>query len=122
MALCSSVWVPHVLATVACAFERISCSDDKTGVQRGPAHARCIAEVTPIILQGWRTSMEDAHTGELDVDGKNSAFFGVYDGAPHCEKRPYFAATAHHHHNGAQIGLCGPNSLLFSAMLCPLRT
>ena len=66
--------------------------------------------------------MEDAHTGELDIDGKNSAFFGVYDGAPHCEKRLYFAATAHHHHNGAQIGLCAPNSLLFSAMLYPLRT
>ena len=24
--------------------------------------------------------MEDAHTGELDVDGKGSAFFAVYDG------------------------------------------
>jgi hypothetical protein len=30
--------------------------------------------------QGWRTSMEDAHCAELDVDGKGSAFFGVYDG------------------------------------------
>lgn len=31
-------------------------------------------------MQGWRTSMEDAHCAELDVDGKGSAFFGVYDG------------------------------------------
>jgi len=31
-------------------------------------------------MQGWRTSMEDAHCAELDVDGQESAFFGVYDG------------------------------------------
>lgn len=31
-------------------------------------------------MQGWRTTMEDAHTAELDIDGKNSAFFGVFDG------------------------------------------
>jgi hypothetical protein len=24
--------------------------------------------------------MEDAHTAELDIDGKKSAFFGVFDG------------------------------------------
>ena len=36
--------------------------------------------VTAARLQGWRTSMEDAHCAELDVDGKGSAFFGVYDG------------------------------------------
>lgn len=30
--------------------------------------------------QGWRTSMEDAHCAELDLDGKKSCFFGVYDG------------------------------------------
>lgn len=31
-------------------------------------------------MQGWRTTMEDAHTAELDIDGKKSAFFGVFDG------------------------------------------
>eukprot|EP00960_Hanusia_phi_P046266 757725-Hanusia_phi.AAC.7 len=31
-------------------------------------------------MQGWRTTMEDAHAAELDIDGKKSAFFGVYDG------------------------------------------
>lgn len=31
-------------------------------------------------MQGWRTSMEDAHCAQLDVDGEKSAFFGVYDG------------------------------------------
>jgi hypothetical protein len=24
--------------------------------------------------------MEDAHTAELNIDGKNTAFFGVFDG------------------------------------------
>ena len=33
-----------------------------------------------MVSQGWRTSMEDAHCAELDVDGQGSAFFGVYDG------------------------------------------
>ena len=33
-----------------------------------------------MVPQGWRTSMEDAHCAELDVDGQGSAFFGVYDG------------------------------------------
>lgn len=32
------------------------------------------------MVQGWRTSMEDAHCAELNVDGNGSAFFGVYDG------------------------------------------
>jgi hypothetical protein len=36
--------------------------------------------LTPASLQGWRTSMEDAHAAELDIDGQNSVFFGVYDG------------------------------------------
>lgn len=31
-------------------------------------------------MQGWRTSMEDAHCAELNADGNGSAFFGVYDG------------------------------------------
>jgi hypothetical protein len=35
-------------------------------------------------MQGWRTSMEDAHCAELNADGEGSSFFGVYDGAlPH---------------------------------------
>ena len=30
--------------------------------------------------------MEDAHTAELDIDGKGSAFFGVFDGDfPHVQ-------------------------------------
>ena len=33
-----------------------------------------------INLQGWRSTMEDAHTAELNIDGKNTAFFGVFDG------------------------------------------
>jgi len=31
-------------------------------------------------MQGWRTSMEDAHCAELNADGEGSSFFGVYDG------------------------------------------
>lgn len=31
-------------------------------------------------MQGWRSTMEDAHTAELNIDGKNTAFFGVFDG------------------------------------------
>mmetsp|Transcript_7162 Transcript_7162/g.13858 ORF Transcript_7162/g.13858 Transcript_7162/m.13858 type:complete len:320 (+) Transcript_7162:45-1004(+) len=31
-------------------------------------------------MQGWRTSMEDAHTAELEFDSNKSCFFGVYDG------------------------------------------
>jgi serine/threonine protein phosphatase PrpC len=30
-------------------------------------------------MQGWRQSMEDAHTAILDVD-KDTSIFGVYDG------------------------------------------
>lgn len=30
-------------------------------------------------MQGWRSSMEDAHSAILDVD-ENTSFFGVYDG------------------------------------------
>nr|KAJ0210972.1 hypothetical protein LSAT_V11C400160240 [Lactuca sativa] len=30
-------------------------------------------------MQGWRTSMEDAHAALLDLDNSTS-FFGVYDG------------------------------------------
>lgn len=37
-----------------------------------------------MVMQGWRTSMEDAHCAELDVDGQESAFFGVYDGVCWC--------------------------------------
>ena len=37
-------------------------------------------------MQGWRTSMEDAHCAELNVDGQGSSFFGVYDGS-HCSPR-----------------------------------
>jgi protein phosphatase len=37
------------------------------------------------IMQGWRESMEDAHTIELQLDKhKDTAFFGVFDG--HCGK------------------------------------
>lgn len=45
---------------------------------------RCVAVqclTVVVCLQGWRTSMEDAHCAELDMDGKKSLFFGVYDGA-----------------------------------------
>ncbi|KAI9137298.1 phosphatase 2C-like domain-containing protein, partial [Paraphysoderma sedebokerense] len=31
-------------------------------------------------MQGWRISMEDAHTTELSLGGTGNAFFGVYDG------------------------------------------
>ena len=32
-------------------------------------------------MQGWRISMEDAHTAELTLkDKKGFSFFGVYDG------------------------------------------
>ncbi|RUS35576.1 phosphatase 2C-like domain-containing protein [Jimgerdemannia flammicorona] len=31
-------------------------------------------------MQGWRVSMEDAHTTILKLDGSNVAFFAVYDG------------------------------------------
>jgi serine/threonine protein phosphatase PrpC len=37
------------------------------------------------IMQGWRESMEDAHTIELTLEKhKDVAFFGVFDG--HCGK------------------------------------
>lgn len=31
-------------------------------------------------MQGWRTTMEDAHVGLLRFGGKHDAFFGVFDG------------------------------------------
>jgi serine/threonine protein phosphatase PrpC len=31
-------------------------------------------------MQGWRKSMEDAHIADLNVDGKGTAVFGVFDG------------------------------------------
>jgi serine/threonine protein phosphatase PrpC len=43
------------------------------GSQGGISFAACS-------MQGWRTSMEDAHVAELDLDSDKSAFFGVYDG------------------------------------------
>lgn len=46
--------------------------------------------------QGWRTSMEDAHCAELDVDGQGSAFFGVYDGLSPVVMLERFPSTAHH--------------------------
>ncbi len=42
--------------------------------------SKSILKLGNCTLQGWLTTMEDAHTAELDIDGKNSAFFGVFDG------------------------------------------
>lgn len=33
-----------------------------------------------VSMQGWRVSMEDAHINKLDIDGKGTAIFGVFDG------------------------------------------
>eukprot|EP00961_Rhodomonas_salina_P088822 1194920-Rhodomonas_salina.2 len=41
---------------------------------------RCRKVRIECVLQGWRTSMEDAHAAELAI-AENTAFFGVYDGA-----------------------------------------
>jgi len=43
------------------------------GAEGGISYAACS-------MQGWRTSMEDAHTAELDLNSDKAAFFGVYDG------------------------------------------
>lgn len=31
-------------------------------------------------MQGWRVSMEDAHINNLNIDGNDSALFGIFDG------------------------------------------
>ncbi|KAI9282675.1 phosphatase 2C-like domain-containing protein [Sporodiniella umbellata] len=31
-------------------------------------------------MQGWRLTMEDAHSAELDLENTGASFFGVYDG------------------------------------------
>mmetsp|Transcript_67366 Transcript_67366/g.179859 ORF Transcript_67366/g.179859 Transcript_67366/m.179859 type:complete len:178 (-) Transcript_67366:1384-1917(-) len=48
-------------------------------------------------MQGWRTTMEDAHTAELDIDGKKSSFFGVFDGHAGTDVAIY--ASRHVHSN-----------------------
>lgn len=49
-------------------------------------------------MQGWRISMEDAHTTILDVDGKkNTSFFAVYDGHGGSAAAKYAGRSAHLH-------------------------
>ncbi|KAI8977310.1 phosphatase 2C-like domain-containing protein [Mycotypha africana] len=47
-------------------------------------------------MQGWRISMEDAHCTELDVDGTNASFFGVYDGHGGSTIAQYTGENLHH--------------------------
>eukprot|EP00897_Mesotaenium_endlicherianum_P010202 jgi/Mesen1/920/ME000117S00083 len=46
-------------------------------------------------MQGWRTSMEDAHTVVLDLDSSGTAFFAVYDGHGGKEVAKYCAKHLH---------------------------
>lgn len=33
-----------------------------------------------VSMQGWRTTMEDAHIAHIDIDGNGTSLFGVFDG------------------------------------------
>ncbi|KAI8095117.1 phosphatase 2C-like domain-containing protein [Gilbertella persicaria] len=46
-------------------------------------------------MQGWRLTMEDAHCAELDLNGTNACFFGVYDGHGGSTVAQYTGQTLH---------------------------
>ncbi|OBZ81488.1 Protein phosphatase 2C 2 [Choanephora cucurbitarum] len=47
-------------------------------------------------MQGWRLTMEDAHCAELDLNGTEACFFGVYDGHGGSTVAQYTGQTLHH--------------------------
>ncbi|KAL8243514.1 hypothetical protein R6Q59_009772 [Mikania micrantha] len=78
-------------------------------------------------MQGWRTSMEDAHAALLDLDNSTS-FFGVYDGhggqavSKFCAKFLHQQVLKHEAYSVGDIGTAVQKSFLrMDEMMCGQR-
>nr|GEV82812.1 probable protein phosphatase 2C 60 [Tanacetum cinerariifolium] len=78
-------------------------------------------------MQGWRTSMEDAHAALLDLDNSTS-FFGVYDGhggqavSKFCAKFLHQQVIKHEAYSAGDIGTAAQKSFLrMDEMMCGQR-
>ncbi|XP_076909308.1 putative protein phosphatase 2C 60 isoform X1 [Bidens hawaiensis] len=78
-------------------------------------------------MQGWRTSMEDAHAALLDLDNSTS-FFGVYDGhggqavSKFCAKFLHQQVLKHEAYSAGDIGTAAQKSFLrMDEMMCGQR-
>nr|XP_043637733.1 probable protein phosphatase 2C 60 [Erigeron canadensis]XP_043637734.1 probable protein phosphatase 2C 60 [Erigeron canadensis] len=78
-------------------------------------------------MQGWRTSMEDAHAAYLDLDCSTS-FFGVYDGhggqavSKFCAKYLHQQLIKHEAYASGDIGIAAQKSFLrMDEMMCGQR-
>ncbi|KAI3686306.1 hypothetical protein L1987_79980 [Smallanthus sonchifolius] len=78
-------------------------------------------------MQGWRTSMEDAHAALLDLDNSTS-FFGVYDGhggqavSKFCAKFLHQQVLKHESYSVGDIGTAAQKSFLrMDEMMCGQR-
>ncbi|XP_071742507.1 probable protein phosphatase 2C 60 [Rutidosis leptorrhynchoides] len=78
-------------------------------------------------MQGWRTSMEDAHAAYLDLD-RSTSFFGVYDGhggqdvSKFCAKYLHQQVIKHEAYSNGDIGTALQKSFLrMDEMMCGQR-
>ncbi|KAL7618802.1 probable protein phosphatase 2C 60 [Lactuca sativa] len=78
-------------------------------------------------MQGWRTSMEDAHAAYLDLDCSTS-FFGVYDGhggqsvSKFCAKYLHQQLMKHEAYSSGDIGTAAQKAFLrMDEMMCGQR-